>query len=99
MYRAPMGQRLSRAHCVLAHTSCQAEWNSRPPNVNVNDTSLLTLSEVYLAEDQRSYMLDFQESTAQMGFEEDQCQVYGFPFAAFNLCLQNMNQSSLQASK
>ena len=69
------------------------------PNINVNDTSLSTLSEVYMAEDQRSYVLDFQENTSQMGFRKDQCQVYGFPFAAINLCLQNMNQSTLQASK
>src|SRR5579871_6682506 len=55
------------------------------PNVNVNDTSLSTLSEVYLAENQRSYLLGFQEGTAQMEFEEDECQVYGFPFAAFSL--------------
>ena len=69
------------------------------PNVNVNDTSLATLSEVYLAEDQRSYVLSFQEGIDQMKFGEHQCQVYGFPFAAVNLCLQNVNQSSLQARK
>lgn len=70
------------------------------PIVNINDTSLSTLSEVYLAEDQRSYVLEFQEGTAQVDFEGgDQCQVYGFPFAAFNLCLQNTNQNSLQARR
>src|SRR2546430_12601398 len=29
MCRAPMGQRLSRAHCAVAYTSCQVEWNWR----------------------------------------------------------------------
>jgi len=36
------------------------------PNVNVDATSLSSLSEVYLAEEQQSYLLDFQEGTAQM---------------------------------
>lgn len=69
------------------------------PDVKVNDTTLSALFEVHLAEDQRSFMLGFQESTARIEFGEDQCQNYGFPFAAFSLCLRNVNQSSLQVRK
>jgi uncharacterized integral membrane protein len=58
-------------------------------------------TEIVVAENQQGYILDFTEGPDAGGewiFEaEGGCQVYGFPFGAFHLCLKNAGSNTLQA--
>lgn len=58
------------------------------------------LSQVVVAEDQQGYILDFSEGPSieeVWDFDASECQVYGFPFGAFHLCLQNAASNILRA--
>lgn len=55
-------------------------------------------SNAFLAKLQRSYLLNFKEGEQSWEFKESDCQVYGFSFAAINLCLKNEGENTLQAS-
>jgi len=58
-------------------------------------------TEIVVAENQQGYILDFYEGPDgddDWVFEgEKECQVYGFPFGAFHLCLRNSGANTLQA--
>ena len=54
-------------------------------------------SNAFLAKAQQSYVLNFKEGDDTWEFRQDECQVYGFSFAAFNLCLKNAADNVLQA--
>jgi hypothetical protein len=61
------------------------------------------LGEVFLAEDQLSYILSFVEAASDEDGNDDasqsHCQVYGFEFAAINLCLKNLKDNQVYASE
>jgi len=58
-----------------------------------------TQSDIVVANDQQSYILNFEEGDPTWVFNDTtECQSYGFVFAAFRLCLKNIAQSSIQAS-
>jgi hypothetical protein len=66
------------------------------PDIDSSDDN--SISQVFLTEGQQGYILSFQEGTDQKGFdEENECRVYGFPFAAFNLCLSNTKSNAMEA--
>lgn len=58
-------------------------------------------TEIVVAEGQQGYVLDFTEGPGvgeDWSFDaENGCQVYGFPFGAFHLCLKNAGSNTLQA--
>lgn len=60
-------------------------------------------SEVVVAQNQQGYVLDFLEGPGineEWSFKSDtECQIYGFPFGAFHLCLRNGGPNTLQARK
>lgn len=60
-------------------------------------------TDVILAKSQRGYIFDFLEGPAineEWHFDTDtDCEVYGFPFGAFHLCLKNPANNTLDASK
>lgn len=61
-------------------------------NVGPSDT------DVFLVKDQQSYVLDFSEGDQRWPYDATtDCQVHGFPFAAFQLCLKNAADNVLDA--
>lgn len=57
-------------------------------------------TEILVAENQQGYILDFYEGPeagTNWRFVKSECQVYGFPFGAFHLCLRNDGLNTLQA--
>jgi hypothetical protein len=65
-----------------------------------NATSVTTETEVILARDQQGYVLNFKEQPGNMSFDlERECEAYGFPFAAFALCLRNEENNVLHARR
>jgi len=67
------------------------------PRVLDNGT---TDEQVILAKDQQGYILNYKEQPGDMEFDlETECEVYGFPFAAFNLCMRNAADNILHARK
>lgn len=65
------------------------------------DVKNIIKTEIIVAQDQKGYILDFLEGPdvgEEWSFEaEGGCQVYGFPFGAFHLCLRNAGSNTLQA--
>lgn len=68
------------------------------PTVN-NDEGLLE-TDVFLAQNQQGYLLHFQEGDKQwLSGETANCEVYGFPFGAYRLCLENAADNVLDACR
>jgi hypothetical protein len=62
--------------------------------------SATNVAEVILATNQQGYVLDYKEYPGNLEFDlETECQIYGFPFAAFHLCLRNIAENILHARK
>jgi hypothetical protein len=59
----------------------------------------LTNTQVILARNQQSYILDYEEQPGDEVFKDTDCQAYGFPFAGFNLCMRNDADNVLDARK
>jgi len=59
-------------------------------------------ADAYLAKGQLGYILEFVEGPEMAetwSFEAEDCEVYGFPFGGFYLCLKNVAENSLHVSK
>jgi hypothetical protein len=65
----------------------------------LNDLSKAPPTEVVLAKNQQGYLLEYTELPSSNNYTTEQCSVYGYPFASFNLCLENLDISTLQARK
>jgi hypothetical protein len=62
----------------------------------------LTKADILLARDQQGYILDFIEGpggSQEWRFNASDCEVYGFTFGAFRLCLTNAADNTLHARK
>jgi hypothetical protein len=62
----------------------------------------LTKADVFLARDQQGYILDFKEGpggSEEWRFQPSDCEIYGFAFGAFYLCLTNAADNTLHARK
>ena len=60
----------------------------------------LTKADVFLAMDQQGYILDFMAGpggSEEWRFKPSDCEVYGFAFGAFYLCLTNAADNTLRA--
>ncbi|KAF2812580.1 uncharacterized protein BDZ99DRAFT_461241 [Mytilinidion resinicola] len=89
----PNTQNCRRAYFVPGGVELAAAPTDNESNHNKTD--------VILARSQRGYIFDFIEGPAmneEWHFEADtDCEVYGFPFGAFHLCLKNPANNTLNA--
>lgn len=55
-------------------------------------------ADVFLAKEQQGYLLNYRELGSRWHVDDAAgCQVYGFPFAAFHLCLKNVAENIVDA--
>jgi hypothetical protein len=79
--------------CERAYLMAGVEFT---PPVLDNGASQME-KQVILATAQQSYILEFIEQPGDMVYDNKDCQIYGFPFSAFNLCMRNQANNVLQA--
>jgi len=86
-------QNCKRTYFVPGGVELAAPEKQNSPSLNRAD--------VFLAKDQQGYILDFLEGPGvreEWQFEGDKdCEVYGFPFGAVHLCLNNAGNNTLHA--
>jgi hypothetical protein len=63
------------------------------------DISKAPANEVVLVKGQQGYLLNYEELPNSSDYDSTECSVYGYPFAAYNLCIRNINQNTLQTRK
>lgn len=64
----------------------------------LDDNPMSQQSDVFLAVGQRGYVLDYEEGSPDWQFNQrSECLDYGFPFAAFRLCIKNTASNAVQA--